>query len=618
MILKEYKDLCDNSSDLIQSVTPDGHFRYVNETWLRILGYKRSEISEMTLFDIIHPEELEHCQGLFMKVMSGEDPGLITTTLITKAGQSIFVEGNVNCHFVNSKPIYTRAILRDITEHMRAEHNLNERVKELECFYAITAMTERPNATFGTIYQGVANLIPQGWQYPNITCARVTIDGDEFKTPNFRETAWKQDSDIIVNGQRIGTVEVFYLGEKPEGAKGPFLEEETNLINSIALQLGVYIRRNQTRKALQESEQNFRNSLDNSPLGVRIISVEGEILYANKALIDLYGYSSLEELKSTPREKSFTPQSYAEHQERRRKRRLGKPASDRFESDIVRKDGEVRHLSVVRGEVFWDGETRLQLICRDITKRKQAEKREKELYQKEATMREELEAEIEKRIIFTRTLVHELKTPLTPMIAASDLIMEEAPDGPLFRLARSIHKGAETLGQRINILIDAAKGEQGILEIVRTETNLLNMLQKIVEDTNPLAVSRNIVLKTKLPASLPNVSVDEDRLRQVIVNFLDNSFKFTPEKGIITLRAKKKADAVIVEVEDTGRGMSADQQKHIFEAAYRFKKENKQGSGLGLGLILSKILVELHGGKIWIESQEDKGSTFSFSIPIDA
>ncbi|MFH1382053.1 MAG: PAS domain S-box protein [Chloroflexota bacterium] len=127
----------------------------------------------------------------------------------------------------------------------------------------------------------------------------------------------------------------------------------------------------------------------------------------------------------------------------------------------------------------------------DITERKLADEKMQELYHKETALRQELEAEIDKRIEFTRTLVHELKTPLTPMIAASDLIMEEAPDGPLFRLARSINQGANTLSRRIDALLDAAKGELGILEIVRTETDLLALLHKLAEDTTPLASSRN-------------------------------------------------------------------------------------------------------------------------------
>jgi len=124
---------------------------------------------------------------------------------------------------------------------------------------------------------------------------------------------------------------------------------------------------------LQIAEQNFRNSLDNSPLGIRIVTVEGELLYANQAILDIYGYSSVEELKATPAKKRYTPKSYAEHQERKGRRKLEKPVPSSYEISIVRKDGEIRHLVVSRKAVVWGGEVQFQAIHQDITERKHAE-----------------------------------------------------------------------------------------------------------------------------------------------------------------------------------------------------------------------------------------------------
>ncbi len=124
--LEEYRDLCNNATDLIQSVIPNGHFKYVNNTWLRVLGYTRREVAKMTIFDIIHSDEIEHCQRLFNSVMSGEDVGLVTTTFVTKNGQNIIVEGSVNCNFIGDKPVYTRAVFRDITRRKQVEEALEE------------------------------------------------------------------------------------------------------------------------------------------------------------------------------------------------------------------------------------------------------------------------------------------------------------------------------------------------------------------------------------------------------------------------------------------------------------------------------------------------------------
>jgi diguanylate cyclase (GGDEF)-like protein/PAS domain S-box-containing protein len=131
--------------------------------------------------------------------------------------------------------------------------------------------------------------------------------------------------------------------------------------------------RKRAEEALRASEENFRRSLDESPQGVRIISKEGETLYANRAILDIFGYDSIEELQTTPTVKRYTEQSYAAFKVRREERRLGKDNSPEYRIDIVRKDGEVRHLQVWRKRVLWNGKEHYQVIYCDITDRKLAE-----------------------------------------------------------------------------------------------------------------------------------------------------------------------------------------------------------------------------------------------------
>ncbi|MFC2034068.1 PAS domain S-box protein [Chloroflexota bacterium] len=119
---------------------------------------------------------------------------------------------------------------------------------------------------------------------------------------------------------------------------------------------------------LKQSEENFRNSLDNSPLGIRIITIDGELLYANQAVLDIYGYSNIDELKNTPAEKRYISESYIGHQERKRKRQSDEYTSSNYEISIVRKDGEIRHLRVFRKEVIWNRATHFQTIYSALVK----------------------------------------------------------------------------------------------------------------------------------------------------------------------------------------------------------------------------------------------------------
>ncbi len=145
-----------------------------------------------------------------------------------------------------------------VTERKRAAeqlqnqaYNLGERVKELNCLYGISGVAEKLGASLEEMLQEIVTLIPPSWQYPNVTCARINLNSQEFVTGEFRETPWRQISDITFYGNIIGNVEVFYLEERPESDEGPFLKEERNLINAIAERLGRITEQKQTEDQLQ-------------------------------------------------------------------------------------------------------------------------------------------------------------------------------------------------------------------------------------------------------------------------------------------------------------------------------------------------------------------------------
>jgi PAS domain S-box-containing protein len=120
-----YKDLFDNSNDLIQSVSPRGEILYVNNTWVKKLGYKKSELKNLNVFNIIHPCSLDHCKEAFTEIMSKEGSvNVKDVTFIKKNGDPTLLEGNVSSKFEDDKPVYTRGIFRDITDKVKTEQNL--------------------------------------------------------------------------------------------------------------------------------------------------------------------------------------------------------------------------------------------------------------------------------------------------------------------------------------------------------------------------------------------------------------------------------------------------------------------------------------------------------------
>ncbi|MFC1945382.1 ATP-binding protein [Chloroflexota bacterium] len=255
-------------------------------------------------------------------------------------------------------------------------------------------------------------------------------------------------------------------------------------------------------------------------------------------------------------------------------------------------------------------------VTKNITERKQAEDKLEQLYKQEKELRQILENDMKRRVEFANTLVHELKTPLVPVIAASELLADQVHDEVLLRIIGSIQRGASTLNTRIDTLLDVARGELGMLELQYKEVDILKLFNQIAEVLSPMASIQEQSFLLDVPSSLPSVWADEGRLEQVITNILANAMKYTPMRGTITLRAKEKDYGLLVEVQDTGSGIAEEHWQKIFETYHRVENGKYRPAGLGLGLALCKAIVDAHGGQIWLESELGKGSTFSFSIPL--
>jgi ligand-binding sensor domain-containing protein/signal transduction histidine kinase len=225
-----------------------------------------------------------------------------------------------------------------------------------------------------------------------------------------------------------------------------------------------------------------------------------------------------------------------------------------------------------------------------------------------------LNDEIEGRVKYTRALVHELKTPLTSLSISSELLSDEATTEPYYSLARVINRAVYRLDKRCGELLDLAKGESGVLSVHKQPVDTPVFFENIYNDLAPVALSKKIRLDYTHDDNLPLLSMDSDRIAEVILNLIDNALKFTPEGGKINLDVRSNNTEIIVSVTDTGNGIDPEVLPHLFEPKYQIKDHHK-GDGLGLGLVLSRMFVELHDGLLTATSELNKGSTFRFNLP---
>jgi signal transduction histidine kinase len=222
------------------------------------------------------------------------------------------------------------------------------------------------------------------------------------------------------------------------------------------------------------------------------------------------------------------------------------------------------------------------VVLRDISDRKKAEEKPRELYAEERKVRQEIEAEMKRRLEFMRAVAHELKTPLTPILASIETLTDELQDERSLRLARNIAQGASALDKRVDELLDLARGEVGMLQLRLESTDLRPILRAIADNMTPLALSNGLSLIAHLPPNLPKVRADVSRLEQVLTNLMNNAIKFTPRGGKVTLSARDNGTTIVIEVKDTGPGMSERQKKHLFEP-YRRPEAGVRVRPYGMG-----------------------------------
>jgi signal transduction histidine kinase len=221
---------------------------------------------------------------------------------------------------------------------------------------------------------------------------------------------------------------------------------------------------------------------------------------------------------------------------------------------------------------------------------------------------------------FVANVSHELRTPLTAIKGAVDLILREVT-GPLtekqVHYLTRVKSNTQQLAGMINDVLDLAKIEEGKVEFQAAHVSLGGLVHEVVETLKPIAADKSIELDITALAPSLLVWADRDKVNQVLMNLIGNAIKFTPPHGrVMVASARGDTNWVRVSVSDNGPGIAASEREKIFEKFYQVRANGgPKSKGTGLGLAIAKTLVELHGGKIWAESETNRGSTFYFTLP---
>lgn len=218
---------------------------------------------------------------------------------------------------------------------------------------------------------------------------------------------------------------------------------------------------------------------------------------------------------------------------------------------------------------------------------------------------------------FVANVSHELRTPVASISLLVDTLRNGAIDeaDAAAHFLERIQVEAESMGRLVEELLELSRLESGGLSLEPRPVIMRELLQRVKDRLGPLADERSVTVCLELQDSLPRVMADAGRLEQVLINLVHNAVKFTPARGQVSLRARRRAHGIQVEVADTGPGMDADEARRVFERFYKVDKARQRTEGAGLGLAIARHLVELHGSRLEVVSQLGQGSRFTFDLP---
>jgi PAS domain S-box-containing protein len=380
-----------------------------------------------------------------------------------------------------------------------------------------------------------------------------------------------------------------------------FNDEHLALLQSISDQAGIAIHNARLYESLQAAHRRYQELFEDSIDPILITDLEGNIQETNRQAVVVSGRTQ-ETLLSTPvwNLQSLRPEWLVKNLETIH---AGETVSG--ETEFFPLNRTPIAVEIYLHKVSFGREDLLQWIIRDITERKQLD-----------VLRDDLSAMI----------YHDLRSPLANIVSSLDmlraLIQDSPPDNsnPIIPQVLSIAvRSSDRMQRLINSLLDINRLEAGQPITNRRTVDITILVRDAVDAVLPMTNTKRQELSEDIVEGLPGIWVDEDMIRRVLINLLENASKFTPIEGHITVGAKKENDWIRLWVKDTGPGIPAEAQGGIFNKFTRLQGERVQSDrmpkGLGLGLAFCKLAILAHGGSIGVESEPGAGSCFYFTVP---
>jgi PAS domain S-box-containing protein len=569
-------------------IMQDNRLVYANERIAGILGYSMEEVLGIDVVELVHPDDKAMARENIRRRIDEENKEMhYEFRMLKKDGGIVFVEVLSSYTLYQGKPSIIGSLL-DITERKQAEEKL------------VRAKTEWER-TFDTV-PDLISIIDKDHRILRVNeamASRLGLKPDECIGLHCYEGVHgtcmppefcPHTRTISDGGQHIQEVHEPRLGGDFIVSTTPMLDEAGEFLGSVHVAHDI-TERKRAEEALRASEERYHSLFDNSNDAVFLISTEDRILDANTAASRMFGYGYVEMLRLDNAE-------IADKEDGRFLTLVSERTEKGYvvgECRFLRKDG-----TFFEGEmssmIFKDekGDGKISVIIRDITERKELERQRRD---------------------FIAMVTHDLKSPLTTILGYSELLLSKGVGLDEQEALDAIYNSGENLSSLVEDFLTISKmGKEGLaLDLSLEDT--VPLLRQVWKANRIAAAKKSLSFNLDITEDLPNVEFDSRLVQRALTNLLGNAINYTPAGGKVTLKADKQGDCIVIAVSDTGQGIPQEEQGMVFDKYYRSSKTSGV-KGTGLGLAIVKAVAESHGGRVELESEEGKGSTFRMFLPI--
>ncbi|KAA0017334.1 MAG: PAS domain S-box protein [Thermoplasmata archaeon] len=588
---------------------------YANGTAEKITGFKRDEIVGEKFWDFVHPDYRDIVRVRELDRQRGKDIRPYECKIITKSGEEKWLQITGNRIIWEGMPAGIITAI-DITTIKIAEKSLRESEKKFRTLAECSPLDIVVVQNERIVYTNFEKALVTGYSREELLSMKfldiVHLDFREKVTEKYRK---------IISGKHVSPFECKLVdknGEEKWVLLSGSLIEWGGEPSILVIILDITDRKRAEEEALKAKKQ-LENILHAVADGIRIVGMDYRVKMINRRMARMARVKMSEGIGMVCSEMFRCDQCGTDECSLRRVLRTGKS----FQTETLRftMDGKaIPCLQYVTPLRDTDGNV-VGIIedFRDISMIKRTEKKLRRAHQILKKKNEQLEKLNNLKSLFLNITSHELRTPMAAIKGYVQLLemdlsdkLDEKQKGILHTIVRNIDR----LDRLINDILDVSRLESGTLKIVPEKCRVEEIIDRAIETMRGQAEMKDIKIEKLVEYDLPELFIDKYRMEQVVTNLLSNAIKFSNRNSRIIVRASKKGDKVVLEIQDFGRGIPKNKLKKIFEPFYQVDSGmDRKFGGAGLGLTIVKGIVEAHGGNVEIESKVREGTTFRIILP---